>query len=368
MNQLEENTAVPEDNNEAIIEESDPTDKHDANATTVESTNQVEEGEEQDQDQEEENDTDAGPAKKIFVGGIPKVLSENEFETHFKSFGSVNDIILMRYPGNSQNRGFGFVQYNSIKIADHVLSVTHKLGPNDHEVTVNYSKSRENIKEKRFFVGGIPKNLSESAYKNYFSTFGEVEDTLFRPEKGYGFVEFKAETDEDIKNIKDIIHQKHKIDGQDIRVAIAKPKGERSDRDRSFNGPRAGRNDWGHNGGRGYNGGYNQGSYGNPYGGYQGGYNAGYGVPPQSGGYGGYSYNAAPPAPSAVQGYAPPSGYGAPPQSSHAAASGGYGSAPPSASGAYGASGGYNSSGYGAPPSSSGYGQQQSQQSSYRPY
>jgi len=365
MNQLEETTAVPEEeeeeiNNSAIIgtKSSDELTKNDeTNNTTVESTNQVEEV--------EEDDTDAGPAKKIFVGGIPKVLSDSDFEDHFKSYGSVSDIVLMRYPGNSQNRGFGFVQYKSIKIADHVLSLTHKLGPNDHDVTVNYSKSRENsVKDKRFFVGGIPRNLSETAYKAYFSTFGEIEDTLFRPEKGYGFVEFKAETDEDIKNIKDIIHQKHKIDGQDIRVAIAKPKGERSDRDRNNNGPRAGRNDWGHNGGRGYNGGYNQSSYGNPYGGYQGGYhqggyNAGYGVPPpQSGGYnGGYSaYSAAPPAPSSVQGYAPPSGYGAPPQSSHS--SGGYGSAPPAASG------GYNNSGYGA---SSGYGQQ-SQQSSYRPY
>eukprot|EP00494_Astrolonche_serrata_P022195 UN22452 len=167
------------------------------------------------------------PAKKIFVGGVPKTVKSDEFDEYFKKFGETKDCILMRRSGEELNRGFGFVKYADKTIADEVVDKQdHELG--GKVITVNYTKFP--LKNKRYFVGGLHSAVTEKEFVAHFSQYGAVEDSLLKPEKGYGFVEFTV-TEENAEVLKDLPNLHHELNGKNIRVEVAKPKNDESRRD-----------------------------------------------------------------------------------------------------------------------------------------
>ncbi len=48
---------------------------------------------------------------KIFVGGLPRHLTEDELRTYFQSFGDVVDAVILYDPATKNSRGFGFVTF-----------------------------------------------------------------------------------------------------------------------------------------------------------------------------------------------------------------------------------------------------------------
>ncbi|XP_051128802.1 heterogeneous nuclear ribonucleoprotein 1-like isoform X2 [Andrographis paniculata] len=59
--------------------------------------------------------------KKVFVGGLPSSITENDFKRYFEQFGTITDIVVM-YDHNTQRpRGFGFITYDSGEAVDRVL-------------------------------------------------------------------------------------------------------------------------------------------------------------------------------------------------------------------------------------------------------
>ncbi|WOL00971.1 heterogeneous nuclear ribonucleoprotein 1-like [Canna indica] len=76
-----------------------------------------------------------GRTKKIFVGGLPSTITENEFKKYFDQFGTITDVVVM-YDHNTQRpRGFGFITYDSEEAVDKVLFKTfHELNGKTVEV------------------------------------------------------------------------------------------------------------------------------------------------------------------------------------------------------------------------------------------
>ncbi|XP_072963290.1 uncharacterized protein [Typha angustifolia] len=60
--------------------------------------------------------------KKIFVGGIPTTLTEDELKDFFSKFGKVVDHEIIRDHATSRSRGFGFVVFDSEKTVDDLLA------------------------------------------------------------------------------------------------------------------------------------------------------------------------------------------------------------------------------------------------------
>lgn len=84
--------------------------------------------------------------KKIFVGGLPSTLSEEEFKNYFAQFGDITDVVVM-YDHNTQRpRGFGFITFDS---EDSVEKVVQKSYHELHDKMVEVKKA-------------IPKELSAS--------------------------------------------------------------------------------------------------------------------------------------------------------------------------------------------------------------
>ncbi|KAI3860018.1 hypothetical protein MKW92_028800 [Papaver armeniacum] len=65
--------------------------------------------------------------KKIFVGGIPTSINEDEFSGFFSKFGEVKEHQIMRDHASTRSRGFGFITFDSEESVDNILSQGNKI-------------------------------------------------------------------------------------------------------------------------------------------------------------------------------------------------------------------------------------------------
>lgn len=65
--------------------------------------------------------------KKIFVGGIPTSVNEDEFKDFFSKFGEVKEHQIMRDHSSNRSRGFGFITFDSEEAVDDLLSKGNRI-------------------------------------------------------------------------------------------------------------------------------------------------------------------------------------------------------------------------------------------------
>ncbi|KAJ1278591.1 hypothetical protein BS78_04G090700 [Paspalum vaginatum] len=71
----------------------------------------------------EEMTTKDGPkTRKIFIGGLPPSLTEDELKDHFSSYGKVIEHQIMLDHSTGRSRGFGFVTFESEDSVERVIS------------------------------------------------------------------------------------------------------------------------------------------------------------------------------------------------------------------------------------------------------
>ncbi|KAL4558632.1 hypothetical protein LXL04_036833 [Taraxacum kok-saghyz] len=63
----------------------------------------------------------ASKTKKIFVGGLPSTLTEEQFRQYFETYGDVTDVVIMFDQTTNRPRGFGFISFDSEDAVDRVL-------------------------------------------------------------------------------------------------------------------------------------------------------------------------------------------------------------------------------------------------------
>mmetsp|Transcript_8352 Transcript_8352/g.7422 ORF Transcript_8352/g.7422 Transcript_8352/m.7422 type:complete len:85 (-) Transcript_8352:1104-1358(-) len=59
---------------------------------------------------------------KIFVGGLPPEITEDQFRKYFENFGRIDDIVIMIDKDTGKSRGFGFVTFEDEEAVDKVIS------------------------------------------------------------------------------------------------------------------------------------------------------------------------------------------------------------------------------------------------------
>ncbi|GFY85974.1 RNA-binding protein 1 [Actinidia rufa] len=66
--------------------------------------------------------------KKIFVGGLAPILTEEEFKSYFETFGRITDVVVMYDNVTSRPRGFGFITFDSEDAVEEVMKKSfHEL-------------------------------------------------------------------------------------------------------------------------------------------------------------------------------------------------------------------------------------------------
>lgn len=91
-------------------------------------------------------------------------------------------------------------------------------------------KKAERERQRKVFVGGLPKNLPDEKLELYFSKFGEIQksyvvkDPYSGKTRGFGFVIF--ENDAGFEKARR--HPNHRIEGQEVHIKTAQAKEEES--------------------------------------------------------------------------------------------------------------------------------------------
>ncbi len=82
-------------------------------------------------------------AKKLFVGGIPYAVRDEELKEFFAQAGSVSSaqVIMDKFSGRS--KGFGFVEMSSDEEADKAIATLNGASMGGRSIVVSEARPRE---------------------------------------------------------------------------------------------------------------------------------------------------------------------------------------------------------------------------------
>eukprot|EP00200_Dunaliella_tertiolecta_P016433 CAMPEP_0202420708 /NCGR_PEP_ID=MMETSP1128-20130828/49960_1 /ASSEMBLY_ACC=CAM_ASM_000463 /TAXON_ID=3047 /ORGANISM="Dunaliella tertiolecta, Strain CCMP1320" /LENGTH=236 /DNA_ID=CAMNT_0049028703 /DNA_START=134 /DNA_END=844 /DNA_ORIENTATION=+ len=164
-------------------------------------------------------------ATKVFCGGLSWETTSERLRAYFENFGVVREAFVSYNRNNGRPRGFGFVVFESMDVADKVVSTKHTIDRREVECKKAVPKEEQqgvdsnntsppsstgegsssaaaaaaNTRTRKVFVGGLAPAVDDAALLQHFEQFGPVEDAVVmydhdnkRP-RGFGFVTFANE-------------------------------------------------------------------------------------------------------------------------------------------------------------------------------
>eukprot|EP01062_Namystynia_karyoxenos_P037004 TRINITY_DN2695_c0_g1_i2.p1 TRINITY_DN2695_c0_g1~~TRINITY_DN2695_c0_g1_i2.p1 ORF type:complete len:758 (+),score=182.48 TRINITY_DN2695_c0_g1_i2:84-2276(+) len=143
--------------------------------------------------------------RKVFVGQLPRTMTEHQLRPVMEQVGAVDECVLIRDRSTQQSKGCAFVVYASRQSAQAAVSrlndsVTHQgaRGP----MQVSFAPGMEPCPVK-LFVGQLPGCASEEELRALFSAYGELKevhmlrDRESNRHKGAAFITFEDAADAD---------------------------------------------------------------------------------------------------------------------------------------------------------------------------
>ena len=107
-----------------------------------------------------------GSYQKIFVGGLPNTITEDELRHYFESYGRVNQIELLRDRETNRLRGFAFVSFEDQDSADKCIQRrSHEICKKVCEVKRAHNRSNNDRDENG--DGGSHMNMSRRPMGGY---------------------------------------------------------------------------------------------------------------------------------------------------------------------------------------------------------
>lgn len=90
--------------------------------------------------------------KKIFVGGVPSTVSEEEFKDFFSKYGKVVEHQIIRDHETNRSRGFGFIIFETEEIVDELLSNGNMIDMAGTQVSLlDCFETNQNLNKKSFY-------------------------------------------------------------------------------------------------------------------------------------------------------------------------------------------------------------------------
>ncbi|KAL5822515.1 hypothetical protein ACOSQ4_020415 [Xanthoceras sorbifolium] len=238
---------------------------------------------------------------KLFVGGLSWDTTEDTFADYFSQYGEIVDSVVMVDRHSGRPRGFGFVTFVDLTVADQVLEKNHVIDGRAVELKKTVPREEavnEVLETKKIFVGGLPPSLTEDDLEEYFSSYGNIVEhqivlnNITGRSRCFGFVTFEtADAVEKVLSWGKI----HQLGGKRVEIKKAEPRrhgGDYSDgsarphdRDSSGRGKYSSRLQYDEKMDQGYYSGYGGYDYYDGYGGSNGGNSSGFYCA-----YGGYGY------------------------------------------------------------------------------
>ncbi|KAL3519948.1 hypothetical protein ACH5RR_018097 [Cinchona calisaya] len=173
---------------------------------------------------------DGASPGKIFIGGLAKDTTLDQFVEYFGKYGEITDSVIMKDRHTGRPRGFGFITYADPVVVDTVIAETHIINGKQVEIKRTIPKGSaesKDFKTKKVFVGGIPTSVTEDELKSFFSKFGKVveheiiRDHVTKRSRGFGFIVFDND-----QVVDSLLSDGNMIDmaGTQVEIKKAEPK------------------------------------------------------------------------------------------------------------------------------------------------
>ncbi|GLT94225.1 hypothetical protein SLE2022_119780 [Rubroshorea leprosula] len=171
-------------------------------------------------------ENDGASPGKIFIGGLAKDTTLEQFTKYFERYGEITDYVIMKDRHTGRPRGFGFITFADPSVVDTVMQEDHVINGKQVEIKRTIPKGASqssDIKTRKIFVGGIPTTMTEDEFKDFFSKYGKVleheviRDHATKRSRGFGFIVFDSE-----KVVDNLLAEGNMIDIQGTQVEIKK--------------------------------------------------------------------------------------------------------------------------------------------------
>ncbi|KAL2624054.1 hypothetical protein R1flu_008299 [Riccia fluitans] len=171
-------------------------------------------------------DTAGSDAVKLFVGQVPKQLTEQQIAAVFREAGNVREINIIKDKLTKQSRGCCFVIYNSREEADNAIALFHdkrSLPPVAGPLQVKYADGELERLEHKLFIGMLPSSVTEADVSNIFLKFGRIKELsvikgLQPSSKGCAFLKYESK-DQAIAAI-EALNGQHKMEGSTSALVV----------------------------------------------------------------------------------------------------------------------------------------------------
>ncbi|KAJ8898673.1 hypothetical protein K2173_004707 [Erythroxylum novogranatense] len=163
---------------------------------------------------------------KLFVGQVPKHMTEAQLLAMFKEFALVDEVNIIKDKTTRASRGCCFVICPSRLEADKAVNACHNkktLPGASSPLQVKYADGELERLEHKLFVGMLPKNVSEAEVSELFSKHGTIKDLQIlrgsqQTSKGCAFL--KYETKEQAIAAMEATNGKHKMEGSSVPLVV----------------------------------------------------------------------------------------------------------------------------------------------------
>ncbi|XP_041016719.1 RNA-binding protein BRN1 isoform X1 [Juglans microcarpa x Juglans regia] len=163
---------------------------------------------------------------KLFVGQVPKHMTEAQLIAMFKEFALVDEVNIIKDKATRASRGCCFLICPSRQEADKAVNACHNkktLPGASSPLQVKYADGELERLEHKLFVGMLPKNVSEAEVSDLFSEYGTIKDLQIlrgsqQTSKGCAFL--KYETKEQAIAALEAINGKHKMEGSSVPLVV----------------------------------------------------------------------------------------------------------------------------------------------------
>ncbi|GFZ13693.1 RNA-binding protein-defense related 1 [Actinidia rufa] len=163
---------------------------------------------------------------KLFVGQVPKNMTESQLLAMFKEFSLVDEVNIIKDKVTRASRGCCFVICPSREEADKAVDACHNkrtLPGASSPLQVKYADGELERLEHKLFVGMLPKNVLDVELSALFSQYGTVKDLQIlrgsqQTSKGCAFL--KYEMKEQALAAIEALSGKHKMEGSNVPLVV----------------------------------------------------------------------------------------------------------------------------------------------------
>ncbi|KAF3785951.1 RNA-binding protein [Nymphaea thermarum] len=172
------------------------------------------------------SDANEGESVKLFVGQVPKSMTEAQLLAMFREVALVDEVNIIKDKLSKASRGCCFVICPSRQEADKAISACHNkrtLPGAASPLQVKYADGELEKLEHKLFVGMLPKTVSEAEVSDLFSKYGNIRDLQIlrgsqQTSKGCAFLKYETK-DQAISAI-EALNGKHKMEGSTVPLVV----------------------------------------------------------------------------------------------------------------------------------------------------